>query len=242
MAWKLRQWRGCAASTRSEEFRVMTEVGGISLGRSGKLYFNTSLSQNLLPSKWLSVKICCLKFTSLLYVIAEELIVAQDYFELTVCQVCCKVKQFARVKSGTWRVKFQYCWVHAVEQTSPNKVSPLTIDVLYALGARATKKQSEVWRTMTDELTVGTLPEERWLMSCWWVRCLKNDDWSVLSRRRKLFQTNSYTTSWGRQTTPSQSSSTKLCTRTVKYKAKGVASRDQVEAKIKEYKIALNLS
>ena len=169
----------------------------------------------------------------LLNVIAEELIVAQVYFELTVCQVCYKVKQFARVKSGTWRVKFQYCWVHAVEQISPNKVSPLTIDVLYALSARATKKQSEVWRTMTDELSVGTLPEERWLMSCWWVRCLKNDDRSVLPCRRKLFQTNSYTTSWGRQTTPSQSSSTKLCTRTVKYKAKGVASRDQVEAKIK---------
>ena len=97
----------------------------------------------------------------LLNVIAEELIVAQVYFELTVCRVCYKVKQLARVKSSTWRVKFKYCSVHAVEQVSPNKVSPLTIDVLYELSARAIEKQSEVRRTMTDELSVGTLPEER---------------------------------------------------------------------------------
>jgi len=164
MAWKLRQWRGCAASTRLEEFRAMTEVGGTSLGRSGKLYFNTSLSQNLLPSKWFPVKVCCLKFTSSLNVIAEELIAAQAYFELTVCQVYYKAKQFSRVKSSTWRVKFKYCWVHAVEQVSPNKVSPLTIDVLYALSARATEKQSEVRR----------------MISCRWVRCPKNNDWWVV--------------------------------------------------------------
>ena len=38
-----------------------------------------------------------------------------------------------------------------------NKASPLTIDVLYALSARATEKQGEDRRTTTDELLVDML-------------------------------------------------------------------------------------
>ena len=87
----------------------MTEVGGISLGKSGKLYFDTSLSQTCCLVSDFMLRFVALSSQVLLSVIAEELTVAQVYFELTVCQVCYKVKQLARVKSSTWRVKFKYC-------------------------------------------------------------------------------------------------------------------------------------
>jgi len=112
----------------------------------------------------------------LLNVIVEELIVAQVYFESTVCQVCYKVKQFARVKSSTWRVKFKCCWVHAVEQVSPVMlVKPVDCAAGYHL-----------WRSMSsmhlalERQRSKVKYEERWLMSCRWVRSPKNDDWWVV--------------------------------------------------------------
>jgi len=100
-----------------------------------------------------------------------------------------------------------------VEQVSPNKVPPLTIGALYALSTRATDKQSEVQRTMTDQF------------------CLVRGNFSKQVPTQQA----------SRQTTPCQSSSTKQCTRAVKDEAKGVVSRDQSRGQDQRGQIALSL-